>query len=86
MNTMTDIVVIYPKVFIIKIIIIESVLYNSKELTFLGWTDSQGCSFIWSIWSQILASSDQTPFKSWSSSKATCKRSSVALSIPSVQI
>ena len=40
--------------------------------TFRGCTETHGCSFIWSICSQTLESSDQTPLRSCNSSKATC--------------
>lgn len=42
--------------------------------TFRGCTETHGCSFIWSICSQTLESSDQTPLRSCNSSKATCNR------------
>lgn len=50
--------------------------------TFLGWTDSHGFSLSSSICSQILDSSAHTPFRSCSSSWATCIRSSLALNWP----
>lgn len=42
--------------------------------TFRGCTETHGCSFIWSICSQTLESSDQTPLRSCNSSKATCNQ------------
>lgn len=44
---------------------------------FRGATDSHGFSLSSSIFSQILLSSDQTPFRSWSSSSAMVTRSSL---------
>lgn len=46
-------------------------------VTLRGWTDTHGCSFIWSICSQTFESSDQTSFKSCSSSNATCIKQKV---------
>ena len=44
---------------------------------FLGATDSHGFSLSSSIFSQILLSSDHTPFRSWSSSNTTVTLSSL---------